>query len=125
MSTVWLLTPASPLFPRLEPEATRAVSDYIDMTHAECSELTMSPSMVSGSFSPSVICRKMSYASGEIWRNKKETFSSQVSVPLAHKSRTSSAILKRVQIELEPDFTRRLANAFHALEFCTPRDGAV
>ena len=65
--------PTCSLFPRLEPEATRAVSEDLDLAFLDRSNLArsspMSPSMGSGSFSHSIICRNKSYSSGKTWRN--------------------------------------------------------
>ena len=92
--------PTRSLFSSLESEATRAVSENLDLTFLERSSLArsspMSPSMVSGSFSRSTICRKTSYSSGKTWRNRRQTISSKISVPLARKSRASSTISERV-----------------------------
>ena len=83
-------------FPSSRTEATRVVSEYLDLTFLERSNLvrssSMSPSIVSESFSRSIIYPKTSYSSGKTWRNKRQTFSSEISVPLARKSRASSAI---------------------------------
>ena len=92
--------PTRSLFSRLKPEATRAMSEDLDWTFLERSNLArsspMSPSMVSGSFALSIMCRKTSYSCGKTWRNRKQTIPSEISVPLARKSRASSAISGRV-----------------------------
>ena len=91
---------ARPLFPRLELEATRAVSQDLDLTFPETSNLArsshMSLSMVSGSFSCPIIYRKTSYSSSKTWGNRRQAISSEISVLLARKSRVSSAISESV-----------------------------
>ena len=67
-------SPNRSLFPRLEPEATRAMSEDFDLTFLERSNLVrsspMSPSMVSGSFSRLIICRHRSRCLGFETREK-------------------------------------------------------